>query len=74
MSGGESTFSWAGGDVGLHLRPEDKRLGPDSEVVSHTFCQVSELQPKRATPLHVHRHGLTDPWGGGGVKTVGTGH
>lgn len=68
------TFSRASGDVGLHLRPVDEGLGPDAEVVGDAVRQVSELQPEGATPLHVHRHRLTDAWGGGGVETVGTGH
>lgn len=68
------TFSRSSGDVGLHLRPVDKRLGPDTEVIGDAVGQVSELQPEGAAPLHVHRHCLTDAWGGGGVETVGTGH
>lgn len=68
------TFSWTGGDVGLHLGPVDEGLGPNAEVVSDTVRQVFELQPERAAPLHIHHHCLTDAWGGGGVETVGTGH
>lgn len=69
-----ATFSWAGGDIGLHLGPVDEGLGPDAEVIRGTVGQVSELQPEGPAPLHVHRDCLTDAWGGGGVKTVGTGH
>lgn len=68
------TFSWTSGDVGLHLGPVDEGPGPDAEVVGDAVSQVPELQPEGAAPLHVHCHGLTDAWGGGGVKTVGTGH
>lgn len=69
-----TTFAWPSGDVGLHLWPIDKRLGPDAEVVCDAVSQVSEFQPEGASALHVHRNCLTDAWGGGGVKTVGTGH
>lgn len=69
-----NTFAWASGDVGFHLRPIDEGLGPDAEVVGNAISQVSEFQPQGAAPLHVHSHCLTDAWGGGGVKTFGTGH
>lgn len=69
-----TTFPWSRGDICFHLRPVDEGLGPDAEVVRDAICQVSDLQPQRAGPLHIHRHCLTDAWGGGGVETVGTGH
>lgn len=68
------TFSRPGGDIGLHLGPVDEGLGPNAEVVGDAIGQVSELQPEGGAALHVHRHRLTDAWGGGGVDTVGTGH
>ena len=68
------TFSGAGGDVGLQLGAVHEGLGPDAEGVGDPVRQVLELEPQGPAALHVHRHGLTDPWGGGGVETVGTGH
>lgn len=68
------TFSRSCGDVGLHLRTVGEGFGTNAEVVRDAICQVFDFQPQGGVPLHVHRHDLTDAWGGGGVKTVDTGH
>ena len=61
---GSLTFSRARGDVGFNLRPVGEGLGSDAEPVGHPLRQVLHLQPQGAAALHVHRHDLTDPWGG----------